>query len=978
MSDDDSFYSACNISSFTSSDDSFYENADSFGNLLSNALSQSPLALNVCHLNAQSIPAHYTDLLDSFGSQTSSVVHAILVSESWLKPSLPTTAYSLPGFVLIRNDRTDKRGGGVAIYIRSEFTYKVIASSPSSYSASAEYLFIEVQSKRAKALLGVIYCPPSVNYFSSLESLLEAHCSDYAHHIIMGDLNTDLLKSTSNSNHLLDIVKSVNLSILPSGPTHHNPDASDSLLDLIFTSSRDHVILHGQLPAPGFSRHDAIYLSYKLRPPKLRPKIVMMRCLANIDNLALLEDAAKLDFSDVYTASTVDDKVACLNAEILALFDKHAPLKAVRMKRQPAPWITRGVRMAMSRRDKAFRKFKRDRCAENWSSYKIARNKCNKMVRAAKRSYILENISNSSSANIWKFLHSLGFGKMSTETKKPSFTADDFNRHFISVPFLNSVDKSCAISEVTSMALSLSDSFTFSPVTVEEVRKVLLSIKSGAVGYDGVSRAMILPVLQFLLPVIAHVINFSLSTGVFPSVWRKALVTPIPKIASPCELKEYRPISILPFLSKVLEAIVHKQISTFINGNNLLSPFQSGFRPGHSTTTALLKVTEDIRGSMEGKMVTILVLIDFSNAFNMVDHDILLSLLARMRFSSTAQEWFSSYLRDRQQAVKLDGVQSSWCNLSSGVPQGGILSPILFSIFINSLTRLLGCSYHLYADDLQIYTHADVTDISSAVNAINSDLLSVSNWSRRFGIKINPGKCQAIIVGSPRQMAKVNVDSVPPVTFEGQIIAYCSSVKDLGIYIDSTLSWRTQVAEVCRAVTASLSLLNRHRHFLPTETKAYLIQALIFPIIDYGDVCYLDLSEALLDKLDRLINHAVRFVFCLRKYDHISSYRSKLKWLPVRMRRQIRILGVLSSILFEPLSPEYLKSKFHFLYSSHDRQLRSTESYLLSIPLHRSGFLSNSFAVQAARFWNSLPDHVRRPAGKFTFKKRLRAHLWDL
>lgn len=197
---------------------------------------------------------------------------------------------------------------------------------------------------------------------------------------------------------------------------------------------------------------------------------------------------------------------------------------------------------------------------------------------------------------------------------------------------------------------------------------------------------MISFLIDVILPILTHIINFSLESEVFPTSWRKAFIIPLPKINNPSSLNHFRPISILPFLSKILEAVVHKQLSSHIFSNNLLSNFQSGFRPGHSTATALLKVTEDVREGMESSKVTLLVLIDFSNAFNMVDHDILLALLSRFGVSSPALGWFSSYLRGRQQVVRTDQGLSDWCDLVAGVPQGGILSPLLFSLFIDAIT----------------------------------------------------------------------------------------------------------------------------------------------------------------------------------------------------------------------------------------------------------------------------------------------------
>ncbi|KAM3961990.1 uncharacterized protein ACR2FA_003881 [Aphomia sociella] len=305
---------------------------------------------------------------------------------------------------------------------------------------------------------------------------------------------------------------------------------------------------------------------------------------------------------------------------------------------------------------------------------------------------------------------------------------------------------------------------------------------------------MVTLTLKHVLPLITHIINFSLLSGEFPEVWLSAFVLPIPKVPSPNILNDFRPISILPFLSKILEAVVHKQLSDFVFKNKLVSPFQSGFRPGHSTATALLRITEDVREGMENSKLTILVLIDFSNAFNTVDHDILLALLSYLGISSPAIDWFATYLRGRRQAVRIDQNLSDWYDLDAGVPQGGILSPLLFSLFINFITKALKCSYHLYADDLQLYHLTDVDGFVEATDELNSGLSHIFNWASRFGVSVNPDKCHAIILGSSQQLSKLNLISVPPIVVNNRPIPYESQVKDLGLIFDNSLSWVAFIA----------------------------------------------------------------------------------------------------------------------------------------------------------------------------------------
>ncbi|KAJ0170700.1 hypothetical protein K1T71_013472 [Dendrolimus kikuchii] len=377
---------------------------------------------------------------------------------------------------------------------------------------------------------------------------------------------------------------------------------------------------------------------------------------------------------------------------------------------------------------------------------------------------------------------------------------------------------------------------------------------------------------------------------------------------------------------------------------------------------------------MENGKVTVLTLLDFSNAFNTVEFDILLGILRSLNISPTVIEWFRSYLFGRRQRIRIEDSFSSWCDTHAGVPQGGVLSPLLSSIFINSISNNLQSSFHLYADDLQIYNHSSIGMLQESIRLTNIDLQAITEWSDAYGLKVNPSKTQTIIIGSPRMIAKINWTSLPKITFESLEIAVSEKVKDLGILIDSTLSWGPQLQEISRKVFASAASLRRLRNFLPHATKIALAQSLLLPILDYADVSYLDLNENQLNKLERLQNFCIRFIFGLRKYDHISEFRDKLKWLPIRLRRNAHILSLLYNILFNPKTPPYLKSRFHFLQDGHSRILRSSLNYRLRMPTHITQFYDKSFTAQAVRLWNSLPQNIKQAKSVHSFNDLVKQH----
>ena len=975
--DSDSFFSVSSVSEGSS--EISFQSIHSLNDCLSSHLSPFPKNFNVVHINAQSIPAHYPDLLSSFENTNA---HAILISESWLKPCLPSIAYSLPGFQLIRNDRTVRNGGGVAIYLRAHIPFTVLNYSQydASDAAGPEHLFIELMFSHTKILLGVYYSPSlTVDYFESLEILLERLTPSYEHSVIMGDFNTCLLKNDSRAGRLKAVINSTNMHILPLSSTHSFPNCTPSLLDLILVSSIDHVELHGQCNAAAFSYHDLIFLSYKVKPPKAKSRILLQRNFTGMDLERLREDAEKIKWNMVYEQSTIELQVSVFNSLIIQLYDTHAPIRPVRVKHLPAPWLTDGIKKLQEKKNNAKTKYKNDSSDINREKYVKARNRCNRVCRDNQRRHIHKSVvEEDNPEKVWNFLRTLGVGKAKQNTYPCNLDLNKLNKHFSPSVTIDVATKLSSQNQIRALPTPKNPNFNFAQFTESDVKENILAITSDAVGYDCISRKMIIPILDILIPILTTILNFSINTCTFPTSWKEAQLIPLPKNRNPSTMSDYRPISILPFLSKVLERLVNQQFSKYLTSNNLFNPFQSGFRPGHSTTTALVNVSDDIRLGMENHQVTLMILIDFSNAFNTVDFDILLAIMYSLNISPKVIDWFHSYLHGRKQRIRIQESYSEWCPVLAGVPQGGVLSPLLFSLFINYFCHKLASPYHLYADDLQIYRQCSLHDLTNAITTLSQELTNISIRSKSLGLVINPKKSQAIIIGSPRLICQIPLNDLPNISIDGVIIPFTEKVKNLGIIFDQHLSWKPQISELSRKLFSSIASLRRLRNFLPIPTKVALAQSLLLPILDYADCCYLDLKEEQLNKLERLQNICIRFIFGLRKYDHISEFRTKLKWLPIRLRRNTHVLCLLYNILFNQFSPSYLKERFKFLCELHDLSLRSKNTLSLKIPCHSSSFYTNSFAVKSVRLWNSLPITVRQAKTLKTFKKRLKEYYMTL
>ncbi|CAG4955343.1 unnamed protein product [Colias eurytheme] len=521
-------------------------------NLLSNCFPNDSKIFNAVHINAQSVPAHYPDMLTSFDSLN---IHAILISESWLKPSLPSSCYSLPGYNLIRNDRIGRVGGGVAIYLNSQISYKIISTSPQPPpSDAAEHLVIEVTLHHSKLLLGVFYSPSlTINYFHSFQTILDHFIPIYEHSLIMGDFNTCIIKNDSRAKTLLSTIESANLHLLPLNPTHILPNCSPSLLDLIIVSSPNLVLKHGQFAADAFSHHDLIYISYNIRPPKLKSKISLRRNFAGMDVDQLCRDAQDIDWSVVYSEHNIDTKVELFTSRVSQLYDKHAPLRPVKLKHLPAPWLTDELKSLLHLKSKAKTKLKLKNNDANREKYTKIRNRCNTCCRDAQRRHIHSSVENGDPAKVWKFLKTLGVGSKDPNTDFKNFNIELLNQYFAESPPFDNITKVTTLNTLSSIPTPNFPPFCLNQFSSSDVKKNIMSVSSNAVGSDCISRSMILPILDVVVPVITHILNHSVSSGTFPTSWKKAKIIPLPKKRNPSSFADFRPISILPFLSKVLE-----------------------------------------------------------------------------------------------------------------------------------------------------------------------------------------------------------------------------------------------------------------------------------------------------------------------------------------------------------------------------------------------------------------------------------------
>ncbi|KAF7241901.1 putative RNA-directed DNA polymerase from transposon BS [Varanus komodoensis] len=388
----------------------------------------------------------------------------------------------------------------------------------------------------------------------------------------------------------------------------------------------------------------------------------------------------------------------------------------------------------------------------------------------------------------------------------------------------------------------------------------------------------------------------------------------------------YRPVANIPFLGKVLERVVAGQLQALLDETDYLDPFQSGFRPGYSTESALVALYDDLCREKDRGSTSLLVLLDFSAAFDTIDHDILLDRLAGLGVGGTALQWFRSYLNSRFQKVVLgDHVSTSW-QLCHGVPQGSILSPLLFNIYMKPLGEVIrrcGLRNHQYADDTQLYLSFS-TNPGEAVAVLNWCLAEVREWMRANKLKLNPDKTEVLLVGGSG-FGEGGFDLV----LNGATLPLRDKVRSLGVLLDPELSLEAQVTVVARNAFLQLRLINQLRPYLEYDCLATVTHALVTSRLDFCNALYVGLPLKTVRTLQLVQNRAARLLTGTGRYAHMTPVFRQLHWLPIEARAQFKVL-IMTYKALNGLGPGYLNERLCPYMP--DRPLRSAGESLLREP----------------------------------------------
>jgi hypothetical protein len=653
------------------------------------------------------------------------------------------------------------------------------------------------------------------------------------------------------------------------------------------------------------------------------------------------------------------------------------PFKTVTIRPYDVPWMTSDIRKMIRKRKRYYRTAKRTNDTYHWNIFRQFRNETVSAIRLAKDNYynkLAEKLNSNSltSKDWWTLLKS--FIRPSSDQKINAILDNNTSElvfdeteiaNILNLNFQNQtiLDESKAPSCFPDLSFINPNQLQNLDLNVSEIKDILSSLNTHkACGPDGISNFILKECASSLASPLCLLFNQSLKQSRFPSSWKEANVCAVFKkgdTSLPCN---YRPISLLNTLEKVFERAVFKHVFNFLRDSNFFTPLQSGFLPADSTVNQLTYLYNTFAKALDDGLEVRVVFFDISKAFDKVWHKGLLYKLRAAGIRGGLLEWFQDYLSNRCQRVVLPQAKSCWATIKAGVPQGSILGPLLFLVFINDIVSDIHCSIRLFADDTNLYIIVD--DPNRAAESLQNDIDKISVWAKNWLVTFNPSKTVSLLFSKKR-----NPVQHPPLLMENQTIAQLADHKHLGVLLSHDCSWNAHIQLIKEKAWKRVHILRKLKFRLNRKSLETIYTSFIRPCIEYADVVWDNCLQADKEDLQKIQNEAGRIVSGATKLVSINELHNELGWESLSERRRKHKLCLFYKMCHNS-TPSYLSELLPTKFGANSRH--ANNFHTLS---SRSNTYFNSFLPSTIREWNKLPEPTKACRSLASFKRHLNSNI---
>ncbi|MEW8548105.1 MAG: reverse transcriptase family protein, partial [Candidatus Thiodiazotropha sp.] len=675
----------------------------------------------------------------------------------------------------------------------------------------------------------------------------------------------------------------------------------------------------------------------------------------------------------------IDEVSKLFEDTFLNLVNECVPSKEVTVRTDDKPWYDSEIRKFTRLRDRLRKKATKSENPAHWQSYKATRNKVNNLKKHAKEKFYnnleqtLTETASSNKRDFWKIIRHFVKGNKTSESIPPLTSTDVNNQtqmHFTDqekVECLNTYFSS--VSSITDEPPLLPDLMPKTRsklesivVTEEEVIDILESLNTNkASGPDLISNKMLKSVARSIAKPLMELFNRLLKYHKFPDVWKFSHVTSLYKKGDKCLPSNYRPVALLSNVGKAMERIVFKRVYNFLNENDLLYKYQSGFIPGHSTTFQLIDIYHHICQTFDQNQLSCMVFFDISKAFDRVWHPGLLHKLQQNGVTGELLLWFSDYLSDRTQSVVLNSVTSSKKQITAGVPQGSVLGPLLFLVYVNDISENLLSLTRLFADDSSLFVSA--SSLQDIEGLLNHDLILVSTWARQWLVNFNPNKTEAMLF-SFRQF-----EDFPTLLFDGVDIKFVSNHKHLGLIFSDNMKWNVHIESILDRASRMIGVMRKLKYVFSRRSLNQTYISFIRPVLEYASIVWDGCTVAQRDSLEKLQNEIARIVTGLTKSVSLDRLYNECGWQPLYLRRKYQKLRFMYRTYYG-MVPSYISDLMPPSVANVSQYNLRNSANLSTIPARTATF-SKSCIPSAIFDWNNLPLAARESESYSIFCKEL-------
>jgi hypothetical protein len=925
----------------------------------------------IAHLNCRSL-IKYIDQIRLLFSYND--VHILSFNETRLDSTVSDAEVSIPGYSIIRRDR-DRKGGGVALYILNSIVFNPVKVDD---TLNVEAVSAKVNLGCKSFIISSIYRPPSANVqlLDNITNYMDKVGSLADNMVFVGDFNLNVLKSGTDSNKVVEICDTLQVDQLVKDPTHFtftNNCNSSTCIDLLFSNFSDKHTVTDVLPV-SISDHYMVFSIINFKVVHNQPNTVKLRNFTNFDINAFTNDIVNSSqLRDIFLTYDIDHAWNLFINEYLRIIDKHAPVRVHRVRSRQQPWINRDMLQLMYDRDYLHRKAIKSKTQNDWELYKTARNHVTHQVRQVKSDFIQSQIHKHTgdSRGMWRSLNHVLPSKKNASSATSDLNAEEFNNFFTSIgeKLTSQFDKNI-LPDMPPMVFNENFGFNFMDINPSFVLKTLKSLSdSHSVDILGIDNKTLKLSSQYIYSHLTHIFNLSLASGSVPADWKRACVTPIYKgQGSMAEASNYRPISITTTISKIFELAVKDQVIEYLDKTDIISPNQSAYLRGRSTQTALHSVIDNLSSNINKGQVNVMCSLDMAKGFDTISHKILLHKLKYYGFNVNSILFFESYLSNRRQIVKYNGNVSSDLPVSIGVPQGSVLGPILFILYVNDLPDFLNCNCEMYADDSTLYCSAPTLELCQPI--LSSNLSLAEEWLHRNQLVVNASKSCVMVVTN-----KCVVSENLIVCLNNVVLPVKSDIKLLGLYVDGKLDFKIHIEYLYKKISGKVGLLRRLSKTLYSSQLLLIYKTLIQPHFDYVITIWGSSYSTYVARLQRLQNRCVRIIsnnfnFNTSSLDILKNL--KLMTIPARYRY---FIGILMYKCFNNILPLTLAQRFILVQEHHSYNTRSAASFNYVLPVPRIDTYKRCFLFQGPNIWNKLPLNLRQCTCLAHFKAMYRIFI---